>query len=331
MNSNYPKWLPEAIQLLNTGISKRAVARELDIGRTCCRQWLNKYEDGDVIIDENDTNYIGSFIDDFSKPKVLLFDIESSLILGYFFSPFKPVIPISCIKEDWYVLCWSARWLGEDTILNASVHDHPKVDGRFKNNEEYVVRELWKLLDEADVVCAYNGKKFDKKKMNFKFLEYGLPEPSPYKLTDPYLTVRGNFAPTSGKMDFIAKYVNDREKEFKHDTNMQLWVDCMNDDIFALQRMQDYCDQDIEVLEKVYMLVRAWDKNHPNMALYYKDDKVRCNVCGSDELTVIEGKTDNTNVSKFQLVQCNNCQANLSERVNLLSKSKRQSLLRKAR
>ena len=53
MLNNYPEWLPQAIELLDTGMSKRAIARELDIGRTSCREWLSKFEDG--LIGEVDT------------------------------------------------------------------------------------------------------------------------------------------------------------------------------------------------------------------------------------------------------------------------------------
>ena len=165
--------------------------------------------------------------------------------------------------------------------------------------------------------------------MNAKFLEYGLPEPAPYKVIDPMLICKGNFALTSNKMDFVSKYVASNE-EGKLSTNLQLWIDSMNDDIEALDRMQAYCDEDINVLERVYLAVRHWDKNAPNLALHYDDNKVRCNSCGSDHLIPIPNRTFNTNLSKFDIVRCGNCSKILRTRTNNLSKEKRQSLLMNA-
>src|SRR5690606_35926044 len=120
--------------------------------------------------------------------KMLFIDIETSKILAYVWGLFKQNIGIKNVVEDWYILCYSAKWLGDDKIINDSLHHHPLPEsGRYKFNEHFLVESAWQLLDEAKYVVAYNGRAFDKKKLNAKFLEYGYPEPSPYKVIDPYL------------------------------------------------------------------------------------------------------------------------------------------------
>lgn len=259
-------------------------------------------------------------------PKIFLFDIETSTILAHVWGLFNQNISIDAIEDDWYTFCFSGKWLGQDTF-NHSVHhyEYPE-SGNFKDNERYVVEAMWKYLDECDIAVAYNGKKFDKKKMNWKFFEYNLPEPSSYKLIDPYQIVKGNFSPTSGKLDFIQRYIKDIS-EGKKDTGMKLWKACRNNDVESLDYMVEYCDQDIELLEKVYLAVRHWDKNSPQMSLYYDDDKLRCNSCGSDDLSLIEDKVTHTSLSEFPLYRCNCCSKVMRGRTNLLTKEKRKNLV----
>lgn len=314
-------WHKEALRLhFEENLSWRKIAKRIGVPRSTVSDYLR------VATKED-------YLDDIStKPKILLFDIETSKILAYVWGLFKQNISINAIKEDWYVICWSAKWYGEDEIMNASVHHFDPLEevARYKFNEHHVVEALWSLLDEADVIVAYNGKSFDRKKMNAKFLEYGLPEPSPYKIVDPYLICKGNFALTSNKMDYVSRLVTDNEQG-KHATNELLWHNAMEDDVEALDYMQDYCDQDIHVLEVVYDAVKGWDKNAPNLALYYSDDVPRCNACGSTDLKPIENSYATTGVSKFPVVRCGCCDKILRDRKTVLTKEKRESLFMNVR
>jgi hypothetical protein len=232
-------WKKKALELMvSSDKSWRQIAKDVGKSKSTVSDYLRKFK--------NNPDYLQEVVLPENKPKILLFDIETSLIKGYFWSLWKQNISINQIIEDWYVICWSAKWYGESEVFNSSVHHHGlPASGRYKDNERIVVEALWKCLDEADIIIAYNGKSFDRKKMNFKFFEYNLPEPSPYKVVDPMLIIKGNFSITSAKMDYVARYVESLE-EGKHSTNIQLWVDSMNDKVESLDYMQDYCDQDIE-------------------------------------------------------------------------------------
>jgi hypothetical protein len=310
-------WKSEAISLaLTTTLSWRGIAKKLNKSKSTVSDLLRKAAKDD---------YLQPALRKGDEPKILLFDIETSMIQAYIWGLWNQNIGINSIIKDWYVICWSARWLGDTKMIHDSIHLHGK-KLPFSDYEEKVVIALWKLLDEADIVIAFNGKKFDKKKMNAKFFEYGLLEPTPYKVIDPMLIVKGNFALTSNKMDFVVRYVKDND-EGKSSTNIGLWHKCMNNDIPSLDYMLEYCDQDIEVLEKVYMAVRHWDKNSPNLALHYKDNKPRCNGCGSTDLQKLENKTTHTTLSTFSVFRCNGCGKVLRDRTSLLSKEKRNTLL----
>ena len=313
----------EALNLmLTTDLSWRKIAAKLGIPKSTVCDYLRKYK--------NNPEYMKEILDKESGPKIFLFDVETSTILAHVFGLFNQNISLSAIQDDWYTICFSGKMVGGE-VFNHSVHNFELPEsGEYKDNERYIVEALWKYLDDCDVAVAYNGKKFDKKKMNWKFFEYGLPEPSPYKLIDPYQIVKGNFSPTSGKMDYIAKYCDDINNS-KHKTDMSLWVACRNNDVQSLDYMSSYCDQDIELLEKVWLAVRHWDKNSPQLSLYYPDNKKRCSSCGSSHLTLLENKNSYTSLSKFELYRCGNCSKIMRGRENIVPTDKRKNLLMNAR
>lgn len=310
-------WKKECLELaLTTNKSWRQIAREISIPRSTVSDFLREAlkEGGlqEVVTEEN-------------APKFLFIDTETSLIKAYVWGLWKQNIGLPQIIEDWHFLCFSAKWLGNDEIINDGLQNYPNED--LDVAEYKIVLNMWHLLDQADIICAYNGVKFDKKKINAKFFEYKLPEPSPYKIVDPYLVVRGNFGFTSNKMDYVAKLTG---RQGKKSTNIQLWVECMSRIQESLVYMQEYCDVDVLELEGVYHDVKHWDKSHPNLALYYEDNKPRCNTCGSDKLTPLEVKA-NTFVSSFSVYRCEDCSKILRDRTTVLDKEKRNSLFMNVR
>ena len=237
---------------------------------------------------------------DSDKPKILIFDIETAPMQVYTWGLFQQDIGLPMIIKDWYVLCWSAKWLDEDKILHDALNLHKEY--KSDNDCEYeVIESIWTLLDSCDIAVAHNGKSFDKKKLNAKFLEYGFPEPT-YKLVDTMLIAKGNFALTSNKLDYITKKFGG---EGKISTSFDLWKGCMNGDKTSWTKMVEYCDRDVQELEQVYLTLRPWDKLSPNYGQYLDQNKLVCNACGSDLLTY--EKDLHTGVSTYEVFICNDC------------------------
>ena len=92
------------------------------------------------------------------------------------------------------------------------------------------------ILDEADIIIAHNGDRFDLRKIKARFLSNGIMPPMPYKTIDTLKVARKEFALTSNKQDYITKLLGVQEKL---DTDFQLWVDCMDGYIDALKRIID--------------------------------------------------------------------------------------------
>ena len=84
--------------------------------------------------------------------KILLIDIETLPNLGFYWSnPWETSI-IHTVKE-WRILSVSYKWLGgeQETYI-----DH--------KTDKFLLKKIWRVLDECDVVIAHNGDAFDLKK-----------------------------------------------------------------------------------------------------------------------------------------------------------------------
>lgn len=183
------------------------------------------------------------------------------------------------------------------------INDGPtKVVSRRLFSEKELVKMLWKLVDEADVIVAQNGDSFDIKMANMYFLKYKLSPPSPYKTVDTKKVAKKYFRFPQNKLDYIAQFLF---QDKKHETNMQLWFDCMAGNKGALLTMERYNKQDVDLLYRVYMTLRPWMTNHPNTNIYLGSTH-KCPNCGGN--TQKRGHMV-TRVGKYQRYACIKCGA----------------------
>ena len=235
-----------------------------------------------------------------SKPKILLIDIETAPILAYVWGLWNQNIAIERIKEDWYMLSYAYKWLDDKSVTFIGLNEF----GNRREDEVHLVIELRNLMDEADVIIAHNGDKFDIKMINSKFLEHNIPQPSPYKTVDTLKMARSKFRITSNKLDYLSKFLKGTGKEKHHGNHFDLWLGCMTGDKDSWARMKKYNEVDVLELERVYLALRGWT-SHPNVSHYYNDDDIRCTTCGSKKLTPM--KSVFTSISEYQAYSCNDC------------------------
>lgn len=255
--------------------------------------------------------------------RVLLFDIETAPLQGVFWSMWKQNIGYNQLFDEWYMLTWAAKWLDEpeESFLYDSLHLHGDM-----YDDEPIVKSLHALIDEADVVVAHNGDRFDIKKINTRFLHHGLSPPSPYKSVDTLKIAKNHFAFTSNRLDALGEFLGLGRKI---DTGgMDLWMRCLQGDEAAFVEMAEYNVQDIRLLESVYLALLPWAKNHPNVGVYYAEEghTELCSKCGSEDIQ--RRGFSYTQVSKLQRYQCNTCGGWTQGRTNLLTKEEREGLLK---
>lgn len=148
--------------------------------------------------------------------KILLLDIETAPNRVYAWGLWDQNIATNQVEETGYVLCWAAKWIGDKTMHFYSVKDSTPLR---------MLREIHKLLDEADVVVHYNGLKFDIPTLNKEFIKAGLRPPAPYKQVDLLQVAKRAFRFESNKLAFVAESLKIGAK-VKH-AGFKLWVDCM--------------------------------------------------------------------------------------------------------
>lgn len=224
-------------------------------------------------------------------PKILLFDIETTPNISYTWGKWDQNV-IEFIEEG-YLLCFAWKFLGDKRVKALSIND-------FKGNKrKKIVVKLWELFNEADIIVAHNGNKFDIKWANRLFVFHGLTPPSSYKQVDTLLLARA-FKFNSNSLNDLGKYLKLGKKI---DTGgFELWKGCMCGDEKSFKKMIKYNKQDVELLEKVYLKLRPFAKNHPKVT--YKDERA-CPLCGSQR--VIKKGIAVYNDRVVQKWLCKNC------------------------
>lgn len=259
-----------------------------------------------------------------NKPKVLLFDIETSPILGYVWDLWDQNVALNQIFRDWHVLSWSAKWLGDPPSKTMYMDQR-----NIKNieNDKNILKEIWKLLDEADVVITQNGKRFDVKKLNARFIKHNFKPPSSFKHIDTLSLAKKHFAFTSNKLEYLTntlcrKYKKSSHKKF---SGFTLWKECLKGNILAWQEMEKYNKYDVLSLEELYNILIPWSNNSPNFNLY--NDNI-ANVCKCGSKKFERRGFSYTTIGKYQRFKCCSCGAWSRDSLNLFSKEKRASLKR---
>lgn len=226
---------------------------------------------------------------------VLTIDLETVPHLGYFWDRWKQDINMIQIKELKKVCCFAAKWLGKPEVMYYS---------DFHDGHDEMVRQAYRLLDEADMLVTYNGKAFDVPHLETEMIMQDTKMvPSPYQHVDLYQVVKRRFKFASNKLNDVSTSLNIGQK-VQH-SGFQLWIDCMNGDIEAWSKMREYNKQDVVLTEELYTTILPWIRTHPNVNLFDDEEIEGCTRCGSMNFQQ-RGTYENTFAS-YQRFSCNDC------------------------
>jgi len=253
-------------------------------------------------------------------PKILIFDIETSPLKAYIWatSVWNTSVNEGQVLSEWFMISWSGKWLFSPEVMS------DRLTGKEARGEDdsRIVKNLWKLLNEADIVIAHNSDKFDVPNMNTRFIVNNLPPTKPYQTIDTLKIARKQFGFTHNNLNALARVFGFK---VKLDTNFELWKRCIDGDEEALKRMETYNRHDVTLLEEVYLKIRPWIHSHPNLGLYVDSVEPVCSNCLSTNLD----KTDKfyyTPTGKYELYNCE-CGAYVRVRQTSVPKDKRKDLV----
>jgi len=246
--------------------------------------------------------------------RILHLDIETTPNTAHVWGLWGVNVSINQIMDSSYTLCWAAGWDDEKEIAFSSLHQVGK---------RAMIQAIWDLLDTADAVVHYNGKRFDIPTLNKEFLKLGMPPPSPFHQIDLLHIVKKRFRFPSNKLDYVAQQLGLGSKT--HHKGHALWVGCMAGNEKDNKVMQKYNIQDVVLLKKLYRKLLPWIQNHPNHALYTADTRPLCPNCGSHH--VLKCGTETTGVGMYQRYRCKACKTPIRGRTSTLPADKRKAVL----
>lgn len=256
-----------------------------------------------------------------NKPKVLIFDIETAPILGHVWSLWENNVALNQIVADWHVLSWSAKWL--DDPPSKIMYDDQSKEKNIADDKR-LLQGIWNLLNEADVVITQNGKNFDQKKLNARFVLNKMQPPGTFKHIDTKILASKHFGFTSNKLEYMTDKLCTKYKKLKHKEfpGHEMWVECLAGNQKAWAEMEKYNKHDVLALEELYHILIPWD-NTINFNLYHDQNIHECK-CGSTSFH--KNGFYYTSAGKFQKHKCKQCGAEHRDKSNLFSKEKRASL-----
>jgi RNase_H superfamily len=223
--------------------------------------------------------------------KVLVLDIETKPAQAYIWRAYgEQNIGVEQIIDAGAIICVGLKWLGERETFLYSEWEHGKAE---------MLKRVHDAMSEADAVITYNGEKFDLPKLQGEFLLAGLGPTPPVTSIDVVKAVR-KFGFFVNRLAFIGPFLGVGAK-IKHE-GFDLWVKVMKGNGPAQGRMARYCKQDVKLLEKLYLKVRPFIKDHPHMG---NTKGYECGACGSKQ--VQSRGYRRTKSFRIQRLQCQTC------------------------
>jgi DNA polymerase elongation subunit (family B) len=245
-------------------------------------------------------------------PKILLFDIETLPMSVFVWGLYKQRISPDNVISDSCILSWSAKWLFSSEIYSDCLTSREATD----KDDTRLIAKIWDLLNSADIVIAHNANGYDIKKLNTRFLVHGFPPPKHYQVIDTLSVLRKNFKISSNSLDYATKFLGLTEKQHP---SFDLWKRCYQGDKSAIQEMVSYNQNDVSILEELYVRIRPWITGHPNLGLYVDTNTSVCPNCGSENLKW-EGSYV-TQCGRYKAFRCE-CGAIGRSRINEMPKNK---------
>ena len=227
--------------------------------------------------------------------KIILYDLEvsRSLVEGYGSRWDFKVIKFIRPQQ---LMCYSSKELGEKNVHFVSRHD-------FKTYFEFV-ESLRDLLNSADVTIAHNGGAFDDKMANRFFLTEGLTPPKPRKTVDTKREAKRWFRFESNSLDDLGQFLGLGRKESVGYADLEDEFMSDNPSKKTIKLMRKYNDQDVRLLERVYLKLRPYMATHPNLGDLGGVDGI-CPKCGSSNLHKRGFNRKRSGVT--QRYQCQSC------------------------
>ena len=255
-------------------------------------------------------------------PKILVIDLETSNIIARVWGLWNQNIGLNQIIKPSTIISYSAKFIGDDKIYyNDTFYQKNQRD------DKKLVQEIISLMDSADFILYFNGKKFDGPRINSRAAANKLKRPKELQEIDPLQIAKKYLGFESNKLEYLThmlctKYKKKNDRKY---VGQSLWNEFENRNEECRIEMEEYNKLDVLSLEELYLdHLAPYDKFVPNFSSFNDSPIFKCN-CGND--TFKPAGYHITKKSKFEKFQCTHCGKTHRSSKNLHSKEKRESLL----
>lgn len=252
------------------------------------------------------------------KPKILIFDIETSTMLAHIFNPRTEYVGQKQIVQDVSVLSVAAKWWKEKKVFYKDTFKNKN-----KRDDLEVCKFIHELIEEADILVGHNIDRFDIKKLNGRFIKHGLkPLPKP-QTVDTLKLARKYFSFSYNNLGYLAQYLECAPKsDHAKFSGITLWIEYLNGNKEAQKEMKDYNIQDILTNEEIFEKLLPWNEQL-NFQTYY--GKWVC-TCGHDKYYKHGLSRNKQNV--FQRYRCENCQKVITGKFSMIDKEEKKGFFK---
>lgn len=244
-----------------------------------------------------------------AEPRIILFDLEilANLKEAYKIWPSIGNWPGLTLRADINsIICCGWKVLGEPEVHCITAWDFKTKWRKNINDDSSVCKAILKALDGADGFIFHNGMGFDLPFLLTRLELNGLETiPADIKRIDTKRLAK--------KLFFVSKSLNHLgrvmvgEEKLEHD-GWKLWPKVMERDAKSMKLMEDYCKQDVLLLEKIFLKLRKFGKM-PNFGTFEDGLHKSCPNCGSVEI-VKKGLALSPSGAVRQRYRCKSCGSN---------------------
>lgn len=200
-------------------------------------------------------------------PRVLIWDIEASDLKGNF----------------GFVFCIGYKWLGEKKTHLISIRDYPAFN-RDITDDRAVLKAFAKVMEEADLMVTHYGQRFDYPFLNTRCMIHGMKPMPSVPHVDTWRIAKYKLALHSNRLDTLSRVIPvSGVRELKTPLEAPQWMKGRAGHVPSIRYIEAHCRADVRVLEDVYVKIRPFSSNLPNLAKH-QDGVFGCPACGSEKV-----------------------------------------------
>jgi DNA polymerase elongation subunit (family B) len=215
---------------------------------------------------------------DTDNPRVLVYDIESSLCEFTAFWTGKQYVGYKQLRNEPRIITVAWKWLGEDKIYELEWDEN-------KSDKE-LMEKFASVYNSADMVIGFNNKNFDDRFVNARALKHNIDINTYVRSFDIMKQAKKLFRLPSYAMNYIAKYVGVTTK-YAH-SGIEMWETIQygekEEAKEAMKEMVVYNRQDIVVTEEVYLRLRKYMGHVTHFGMLKGNEKWTCPNCGGENV-----------------------------------------------